>query len=164
MSPLCKGVEIGYPPNNNQQPPAPTWPNPPSSASEFAQCKWAFLWTSTNLGNIWMYVTGVDLHLGTVIGCVLFRDQSGRLYYENLWIDIRYISMYRCDMQFKGTTMNPYSMLQDCPEGTMRINNYFKQCVPPVYLCRDACYDPWSDHYDGVGLWKSCGACIESPF
>lgn len=62
---------------------------------------------------------------------------------------------------YKLPTVSPYSQrLQDCPEGTVRINNYFKECWGPVYVCRDACYDYYLDHYEGIGPWKSCGICI----
>lgn len=61
-------------------------------------------------------------------------------------------------------TMNPYSeSLADCPEGTIRANNYFKECAGVLYICRDACFDPLRNHYEGIGPWKSCGVCVGFP-
>ncbi len=67
--------------------------------------------------------------------------------------------------QAKLPTFAPYSQnFADCPPGTTRINNHFKECWGVVYMCRDACYDFLRDHYEGIGPWKTCGICIGGPF
>lgn len=74
-------------------------------------------------------------------------------------------SVYEMAQYYKMPIMNPEAnFLADCPEGTVRENNYFKKCAGVVYLCRDACFDPVNNTYNGIGPWKSCGVCIGGPF
>lgn len=78
-------------------------------------------------------------------------------------------SPYAMAKYYNVPTVDPESQrFADCPFGTYRTNNYFKKCAGLVFLCRDACFDPVKNHYEGIGPWKSCGICVggytDSPF
>lgn len=53
---------------------------------------------------------------------------------------------------------------EDCKTQETRRNNYYKQCFGPVYACKDACYDPFTNYYRPVGPWKTCGICVGYQF
>ncbi|WP_434296198.1 hypothetical protein [Clostridium sporogenes] len=56
-------------------------------------------------------------------------------------------------------------LYEDCNPQEYRINNYYKECFGPIYACKDACYDPFTNSYRPIGPWKVCGICIGyNPF
>lgn len=49
---------------------------------------------------------------------------------------------------------------EDCEPHEYRINNYYKECFGPIYACKDACYDSFTNSHREIGPWKTCGICI----
>ncbi|WP_028563522.1 hypothetical protein [Paenibacillus pinihumi] len=74
------------------------------------------MWTHSNWGEFWIYVKHkTQGKPNTVTGCVLFGEPSGRLYYQEVEINLSYVTMYICDSTQESNTSVEGGNLEKVP-------------------------------------------------
>jgi len=76
--------------------------------------------------------------------------QCNRVYRKVMLSDISCVQYHLCPSVYQSPTQY-HLKYEDCPEGTVRYNNYFKECWGLAYMCRNSCYNYILDHHEGVG-------------
>lgn len=124
-SQACNVDTIGLPPQSEPSPPfIPTPPTPETLCTN----TWVYLWTNTNMGNLWVYVQRINQgNRNTLSGCALFQDWSGRVYYQQVVIDLAYITMYVCHSPASESVGATH---ESAPSGALPSGNPFvKLCL-----------------------------------
>ncbi|WP_339222985.1 hypothetical protein [Paenibacillus sp. FSL H8-0332] len=149
---VCNAETIGLPPQSNPSPPIiPIPPTPETLCTN----TWVYIWTNTNVGNLWVYVQRViQGKRNTLTGCALFQDWSGRFYYQQITVDLAYITMYVCHSPISdslslspdgvpaGTLPSGKSLVKLCLYQQFPLGNFVYELTPLNTECPTR---PWDE-------------------